>query len=852
MMTALPFSDFLETLRAKGFGVGLHEHLALGKLLARWDTTDRDELRNAIAALVARGDEEVVEIRTLFDVCYPREVHREEPPGGDDEVHLFRLVRLLRSTRGWVAVLSIASAIGLAVVGRVVANPALPSVPAPPTLVPPAPRTATAPTLGVIAPSLIESPAVSLPPPDQRVRWPALRWLGGLTLAVALLSLWGRRLRNSARRWTMDAWESTLAALPGPFHAPLVLKDLVTRLPRADVEEAATVLGRSFSRDRPGTILDIRESLRRTLKSGLQPHLVFRPRRVPQAILVLQDVSQSMTVHTARVDGLCRDLQRQGIVLDRWFFDGDVSQPSRRRLGAPVALDALLRAREEGPVMILSAGDGVPATLAGSDRTWLDAMRKQMARVWVNPVLDPKLWPAALQRLPLLVVPMTRAGLLQAAKMLARDDRLAGAALGHALRAPQPVTSAHVEQLRRLASLVPYPTPELVELLRQQFAPEIPETAVLYAVDRQAAGTGLPFRMSDEEIRNRHREIRTDAPALEARVRRYLLKVLGDSEPPAGSAAHLRWEASVAIHRVQLAEIEGTDGGPAIDALQQLYRGPLWEEIRAIVARQSSEGPVTTQLRAAVKVKRRPDPPAFVGRGDRERISRLRWRAPGWREVAAAAMIALLVTAGAAFTPPFRGLTDRLADAYVLEYVPGPGGEAGDLQIRTGASARTVPSTVDLYSDSIPGDANLVRVNAPISLQTAGPTAVALPSPAAHVYQARAVLPDGTLALSNALWAPSLVIVIDVQPWARLSISTTDRGLAGFGIQSAETPVALRLPPGRYQVQCENGGLTGPPLTQMIDVAPGGQTTFRFDMPGFSVNDVLRNLSSPKGQAKKY
>jgi hypothetical protein len=214
-------------------------------------------------------------------------------------------------------------------------------------------------------------------------------------------------------------------------------------------------------------------------------------------------------------------------------------------------------------------------------------------------------------------------------------------------------------------------------------------------------------------------------------------------------------------------------------------------------------------------------------------------------------MIALLVTTGAAFTPPFRGLTDRLADAYVLEYVPGPGGEAGDLQIRTGASARPVPSTVDLYSDSIPGDANLVRVNTRISLQTAGPTAVALPSPAAHVYQARAVLPDGTLALSNALWAPSLVIVIDVQPWARLSISTTDRGLAGFGIQSAETPVALRLPPGRYQVQCENGGLTGA-LTQTIDVAPGGQTTFRFDMPGFNVNDVLRNLSSPKGQTKKY
>ena len=32
-MSALPFSDFLELLRAKGLGVGLHEHLAVGKLL---------------------------------------------------------------------------------------------------------------------------------------------------------------------------------------------------------------------------------------------------------------------------------------------------------------------------------------------------------------------------------------------------------------------------------------------------------------------------------------------------------------------------------------------------------------------------------------------------------------------------------------------------------------------------------------------------------------------------------------------------------------------------------------------------------------------------------------------------
>ena len=32
----LPFSEFLGALRDKGFGVGLHEYLALGRLLDAW------------------------------------------------------------------------------------------------------------------------------------------------------------------------------------------------------------------------------------------------------------------------------------------------------------------------------------------------------------------------------------------------------------------------------------------------------------------------------------------------------------------------------------------------------------------------------------------------------------------------------------------------------------------------------------------------------------------------------------------------------------------------------------------------------------------------------------------------
>jgi hypothetical protein len=565
----------------------------------------------------------------------------------------------------------------------------------------------------------------------------------------------------------------------------------------------------------------------------MQPHLVFRPRRVPKAVLVLQDVSQSMASHNLRVESLFHDLQRQGIALDRWFFDGDVSFASRRRFGVPLPLETLLRTREDGPVLILSVGFGVPATLARPNHEWLRALEKQTARVWVTPILDPKLWPAALQRLPIVVVPMTRSGLLQAARILAHDDRVSGSALGHALTAPRPVTPSHVEQLRQIASLVPYPTPDLLELLRQQFALDIPETAVLYAVDRRAAGTGLPFRMPDEEIRERLRNMRAQSPALETRVRKYLLKVLADSEPPAGSAAHLRWEASVAIHDVQLAELEGTDGAPAVDALQQLYRGPLWEEVRDLVARQASTGRATSQLRTAVKVRRTPDPPAFVDRtGGSASGSRMRWAAPGWRELAAALLVAAFVTGLAAFTSPFQRRSSNDPDAYQLDFVAGVySSDAGSLQIRRRPVGATVPPIVTLYRDQAP-------IGAPIVLDATAASTVPLTDAGVAAYQVRATRPDGALALSNSIWAPSTVVVIDAQPWARVTVNSAD-GKIRF---AQATPVAVRLPEGRYTLSLENGGLT-PPLTQTIDVTAGGQRSFRYVMPGFKVDDVLKNLT---------
>jgi uncharacterized protein with von Willebrand factor type A (vWA) domain len=96
--------------------------------------------------------------------------------------------------------------------------------------------------------------------------------------------------------------------------------------------------------------------------------LIFRARRVQETILLLQDVSQSMAVYSRRVEGFVADLLRQGIAVERWYFDGDVSVVSQRRDGPPISMDTLARRREDWPLMVVSAGLGVTATLTRADR----------------------------------------------------------------------------------------------------------------------------------------------------------------------------------------------------------------------------------------------------------------------------------------------------------------------------------------------------------------------------------------------------------------------------------------------------------------------------------------------------
>jgi hypothetical protein len=362
------------------------------------------------------------------------------------------------------------------------------------------------------------------------------------------------------------------------------------------------------------------------------------------------------------------------------------------------------------------------------------------------------------------------------------------------------VTTEHVRRLRRLASLVPYPTVELLELLRQRFAADIPEHAVFYAIDTRASGANLPYRMSDEEIRALLQEIRDQSPELESQVRTYLLTVLRDSEPAQGSAAHLRWEASVAVHGLNLAELQQTDGSEAIATISRLYNGPLWEEMREVLAREAPTGAVTRQAQAAVGLARREAaPPTLTSMPARQTARRFPIVGVGWREVAAAAAIALVAATAGLFASPFRVRDSHVPDAFSLEFASSSTTSGGGILIvRPGTDQRADPATLQarLYRDG-------VATGEPFTFASAASVSIPVEAGAAHAYQVRATLPTGALALSNTEWAPSVLVVIDAQPWARVTISAAPRDatvpapdappIAPF-VQT--TPVTLRLPEG--------------------------------------------------------
>jgi hypothetical protein len=204
------------------------------------------------------------------------------------------------------------------------------------------------------------------------------------------------------------------------------------------------------------------------------------------------------------------------------------------------------------------------------------------------------------------------------------------------------------------------------------------------------------------------------------------------------------------------------------------------------------------------------------------------WAWPGLREIVPATIAASILFVAGQLLHVFPATAlEHLRDAYNLDFVDRARPAQPELRLQVRADASTVPAIVDVLQDGVRVFKSAVAVPPP------GTSLPLTSADTGHHYQARAVLPGGNLAVSNAVWVPSdtaVIVTIDASPWANVIVRPVQvTGAVEMGAQA--TPFSVALVPGQYALRLSNNGVT-PQMDETINVTPGNRV-FHFTMPGF-------------------
>jgi hypothetical protein len=700
----VPLGEFLWSLRARGMAVGLRDYRSIERLLLRWPATDVHQLRDAVASLIARNEQEVSGVRAAFDEWFDEQPALPPLPPPK--------TRCVPRSHAVIAVLAVVLTALSTAAGvkawRWTHQPPPPAVVQP---APPHPDTATLP------------PPPSLPP---GLRGDSLRISALFASVAALLVLSVAAVRRTRRRraeWKRTYLNDSLADAIGPTRYEPDVKRAEPLIDRSWVEDVATIVGRGVDTDETGDQLDVDQSLRLTLRAGLRPQLAFEPPPRNAAILILHDVSAEMRPWREKIDAFVAELVRQRVAVDRWFFDSDPSIVWSESFGERVTLERLSAQRGHLSLLVISSD---AAGRLAEEHSSVAVLRRWNYRSWLNPVANPAYWPAALWRLPIRVWPLTRNGLRGMAWDLAHTSLAAPNELADA---PRAVSADDIERMKRLIALVPSPTLALADELRRRYASDIPEEVVLFLA-AEGAFRGERYSLPKEEIVRLLSAERIDSPSRETRVRQYLLEVLRDSEPTAGSVAHLRWQLDVAMQQVHVNAIAGGPHEKAVTVLGTLAEGPLREEVEAAAGILASGCTVGGAVRRALR-DAASRLPSVVPESVRTLPPWFAW--PGLAALPIAAVIAACTFAG---LRPFGRGTGDIVPHKVAYHLTDAGNGVYSL-----SGLLTAPPTVDLYA----GERMLTKMTVPATIR---------PDVDGVYLQARALLPTGQLALSNLVWIP--------------------------------------------------------------------------------------------------
>jgi len=840
MARQLPFDTLLDALRSKGMRIGVDDYLAFARLLERFDDTDIRLLRDASAALLSTSPDEVALVKRTFDDLFnpPGEAPTPPPPG---RLTRWRWLRDPRAhwTAGALALL--VASVGIWVAWLMATPPPI-LPPSPPSILVPSARLPTPFDARPSEAQALPEPAPLPAPPVQSNWWLAVA-SGLLAGLAALLAVQVPRVSRAHHRWVERTWRQIRAGLPGPSHFTMRPAGTLRWLDRRDVEDAATVLGRAFKTGLLSQRLSIGPTIQATVRGGLVPRFVFQESTATGALLLLEDTGPEMQFWRDKVSGLITSLTRQGIAVERWFFEETPAMVSAERHGERIALEALGRRRESG-VLVLSTGVGLARVVDERDRAWAGALRRWSRRSWLNPVTDPATWRRELSRLPINVWPMTGPGLLEAAADLAVDPEVRDRRRAALPLPGQAVLGDDTERLKRLIAICGSPSVELVEALRQRFVPDVPEDTILHVLPDAVHKSPDEIRLDPVEARRLVADERRDNPARERSVRQYALSLMRNQRPPVGSLADHRWRLAMARQEVALARIDGTTNTNAEAELRALAEGPLWDEAAETVAEVLA--PLGPSRAIAGGERSASAPPARLPKGASMARQSWRWLSPLPMDYVLAGVAALAVVGALERVGAFEGRAIEHRDkAYELSFEAGDGlGETAG-RLRFGIDPGGAPAQVRLFRDGEPfGAETTVPVGGFVDQALAY-------ADSGHNYQARASLPAGNLALSNAVPVPAMgqlaSLTIDVSPWATVRVLEEATGLPA-SVSEFTTPFVVTLPPGRYVLE-----LVHPDLgrdEQPVEVQQGVPRQLHFVMPGFDAEDAARRVLAATGSRK--
>lgn len=554
----LPLSDFISELRNRGLSMGVSEHLSVGKLLDRWEDIDITSLRCSLMALLARNPTEAKLVQETFDEFYVLTEPLVRPP--TEKMAIGQRIKFNFKARWYFWVLVIAAFLAGGYYLHKVLNPDPIPTPPPP---PPAP-----PSTGKML-----DPSPDINKMKDLFLWKQAGAVTGFLGLLVVIPAYFNRLRMEARARAYRQWSSELDAVPGPYSYPINTAGLVPPYSKDELDDISSVLSRSVKTIR-GDELDVEKSLNRTLNAGLYPQIVFRTRATPEIpLLVLVDEGDEMRLWRSQIDALLSGLEERGVHLDRWHF-----HISAERVYAPdgttISLKQLTRLRSESSLIIISCGEGV---LEGENfklASWIATLNHWRSRAWLHPVSDIRKRRAALDNVQMEVWPMTGKGILAAARQIARGDSHLIDVHSIKTGGERSANALDIQLLCSLLTFCPSKDPDLLEMLRQHFYPNIPKAATVEALAAPPLSTPLPIGPKPEK------------------VHAYLLKLLNDSRPKEESLAHLHWRLDVALQQLGLPE----QRDDAIKELTELADEPIRGYVGRAVTRSIQ---ATTHLGAA-------------------------------------------------------------------------------------------------------------------------------------------------------------------------------------------------------------------------------------------------------------